>query len=137
MNSPIPSLLLPLWQNKSLCENIGMKICHLYGHLWRCHHQLTHEAQQDSSYVLRLNIKRASVTYDFMCNIIDEVDQAELATFPVKGQYPSEKIEHKSKNSDTNSDEDVPLEDLFQKPVKEVEHAAPAVEDNPKNQLDY
>ena len=27
MNSPIPSLLLPLWQNESLCETIGMKIC--------------------------------------------------------------------------------------------------------------
>ena len=26
---------------------------------------------------------------------------------------------------------------MFQKPVKDVEHAAPAVEDNPKNQLDY
>ena len=26
MNSPIPSLLLPLWQNESLCETIGMKI---------------------------------------------------------------------------------------------------------------
>ena len=26
MNSPIPSLLLPLWQNKSLCETTGMKI---------------------------------------------------------------------------------------------------------------
>ena len=26
MNSPIPSLLFPLWQNKSLCETIGMKI---------------------------------------------------------------------------------------------------------------
>ena len=25
MNSPIPSLLLPLWQNESLCETIGMK----------------------------------------------------------------------------------------------------------------
>ena len=34
MNSPIPSLLLPLWQNESLCETIGMKIwCHLYSHL--------------------------------------------------------------------------------------------------------
>ena len=33
MNSPIPSLLLPLWQNESLCETIGMKIwCHLYSH---------------------------------------------------------------------------------------------------------
>ena len=33
MNSPIPSLLLPLWQNGSLCETIGMKIwCHLYSH---------------------------------------------------------------------------------------------------------
>ena len=33
MNSPIPSLLLPLRQNESLCETIGMKICHqLYGH---------------------------------------------------------------------------------------------------------
>ena len=32
MNSPIPSLLLPLWQNESLCETIGMKICHLYVH---------------------------------------------------------------------------------------------------------
>ena len=30
MNSPIPSLLLPLWQNDSLCETTGMKICHLY-----------------------------------------------------------------------------------------------------------
>ena len=27
MNSPILSLLLPLWQNKSLSETIGMKIC--------------------------------------------------------------------------------------------------------------
>ena len=26
MNSSIPSLLLPLWQNESLCETIGMKI---------------------------------------------------------------------------------------------------------------
>ena len=26
MNRPIPSLLLPLWQNESLCETIGMKI---------------------------------------------------------------------------------------------------------------
>ena len=26
MNSPIPSLLLPLWHNESLCETIGMKI---------------------------------------------------------------------------------------------------------------
>ena len=26
MNSPIPSLLLPLWQNESLCETTGMKI---------------------------------------------------------------------------------------------------------------
>ena len=26
MNSPIPSLLLPLWQNESLCKTIGMKI---------------------------------------------------------------------------------------------------------------
>ena len=26
MNSPIPSLLLALWQNESLCETIGMKI---------------------------------------------------------------------------------------------------------------
>ena len=26
MNSLIPSLLLPLWQNESLCETIGMKI---------------------------------------------------------------------------------------------------------------
>ena len=26
MNSPIPSLLLPLWQNESLCETIAMKI---------------------------------------------------------------------------------------------------------------
>ena len=26
MNSPIPSLLLPLWQKESLCETIGMKI---------------------------------------------------------------------------------------------------------------
>ena len=26
MNSPIPSLLFPLWQNESLCETIGMKI---------------------------------------------------------------------------------------------------------------
>ena len=26
MNSPIPSLLLPLWQNESLSETIGMKI---------------------------------------------------------------------------------------------------------------
>ena len=26
MNSPIPSLLLPLWQNKSLCKTIDMKI---------------------------------------------------------------------------------------------------------------
>ena len=26
MNSPIPSLLLPLWQNESLCETIGIKI---------------------------------------------------------------------------------------------------------------
>ena len=30
MNSPIPSLLLPLWQNE--CETTGMKICHLYSH---------------------------------------------------------------------------------------------------------
>ena len=28
MNSPIPSLLLPRWKNESLCETIGMKICH-------------------------------------------------------------------------------------------------------------
>ena len=29
MNSPIPSLLLPLWQNESLCKTIDMKIwCH-------------------------------------------------------------------------------------------------------------
>ena len=27
-----PPPLLPLWQNKSLCETIGMKICHLYSH---------------------------------------------------------------------------------------------------------
>ena len=26
MNSPMPSLLLPLWQNESLSETIGMKI---------------------------------------------------------------------------------------------------------------
>ena len=26
MNSPIPSLFLPLWQNESLSEAIGMKI---------------------------------------------------------------------------------------------------------------
>ena len=26
MNSPIPSLLLPLWQNEFLCETIGIKI---------------------------------------------------------------------------------------------------------------
>ena len=26
MNSPIPSLLFPLWQNESLCKTIGMKI---------------------------------------------------------------------------------------------------------------
>ena len=32
MNSPIPSLILPLWQNESLCETTGMKICHLYSH---------------------------------------------------------------------------------------------------------
>ena len=33
MNSPIPSLPLPLWQNESLCETTGMKIwCHLYSH---------------------------------------------------------------------------------------------------------
>ena len=32
MNRPIPSLLLSLWQNESLCETIGMKICHLYSH---------------------------------------------------------------------------------------------------------
>ena len=33
MNSPIPSLLLPLWQSESLCETIGVKIwCHLYSH---------------------------------------------------------------------------------------------------------
>ena len=32
MNSPMPSLLLPLWQNESLNETIGMKICHLHGH---------------------------------------------------------------------------------------------------------
>ena len=33
MNSQLPILLLPLWQNESLCETIGMKIwCHLYSH---------------------------------------------------------------------------------------------------------
>ena len=32
MNCPILSLLLPLWQKASLCETIGMKICHLYIH---------------------------------------------------------------------------------------------------------
>ena len=37
MNSPIPSLLLPLWENESLCETIGMKICHLYIHLHAKH----------------------------------------------------------------------------------------------------
>ena len=29
MNSPIPSLLLPLWQNESLSKIIDMKICDL------------------------------------------------------------------------------------------------------------
>ena len=38
MNSPIPSLLLPLWQNESLCKTIGMKMSPVRSFAWKSSH---------------------------------------------------------------------------------------------------
>ena len=46
MNSPIPSLLLPLWQNESLYETIGLKI-------WRHPYSHSHENQVIFMIVMR------------------------------------------------------------------------------------
>ena len=100
-------------------------------------HMKHKESTADSNYVLKINSKRASTAHQLMRNIVkeDDQDQADPATSSSKGPKSTAVTECKSKPTDTDSDDSVPLRDVFGKP-EEVDHAATAIEDDPTNQLD-
>ena len=100
-------------------------------------HMKHKESTADLNYVLKINSKRASAAHQLMRNIIkeDDQDQAEPTTSSSKGPKSTSATECKSKPTDTDSDDNEPLEDVLGKP-EEVDHAATAEEDDPTNQLD-